>query len=269
MSIAENLEKMFSLQGKVVVFTGAAGDIGSAIAEGMAAAGAAVALCDINKKVLDEVRTRIEEKNGTASCHLLDVTKKDDIVRRMEEIVKRYGRIDVLVNCAGINKREGFMDVDEATYDRIMNINMKGVFQVTQAVAPYMKQRDSGSIINIGSHNTGSILGGCAVYGATKCGVLSFTKSMAVEWAKYNIRANCVSPGHIKTQLTTPTWAHPERSKYLLDRIALNRPGYPGDIVGVCILLASEASAYITGTEIRVDGGCIAGGQPWPYDTEF
>jgi NAD(P)-dependent dehydrogenase (short-subunit alcohol dehydrogenase family) len=174
-----------------------------------------------------------------------------------------------LVNCAGINKREGLADVCEATFDRIMDINLKGAFFLSQLVAPYMKNQNSGSIINIGSHNTGAILGGCSVYGASKSGLLSLTRSMAVEWAKYNIRANCISPGHIKTPLTTVTWEHPIRSEYLLDRIALNRPGYPEDIVGLSILLASDASAYITGEEFRVDGGCIAGGQPWPYDTSF
>ena len=269
MSVAEKLQKMFSLEGKTVLFTGAAGGIGSAIASGMAEAGGKIALCDINKSQLEKVQSDIEAQGGTASCHQMDVTDKENIRKCVEEAVGLYGQIDVLVNCAGINKREGFMDVDEETYDRIMDINLKGVFLVTQAVAPYMKNQKSGSIINIGSHNTGSILGGCAVYGATKCGVLSFTRSMAVEWAKYNIRANCVSPGHIQTALTVPTWEHPVRAKYLLERIALNRPGYPEDITGVCILLASDASSYITGTEIRVDGGCIAGGQPWPYDTAF
>ncbi len=263
------LEKRFSLQGKTVVFTGAAGGIGSAIAEGLAEAGASVALCDISTGQLEQVRDRIIGAGGTASCHRLDVTDKEMISECMRQIHGQYGSLDVLVNCAGINKREGFADVAEETYDKIMDVNLKGVFLVSQAAAPYMKEQRSGSIINIGSHNTGSILGGCAVYGATKCGVLSLTRSMAVEWAKYNIRANCVSPGHIQTPLTTVTWEHPQRSKYLLDRIALNRPGYPEDIVGVCILLASDASAYITGTEIRVDGGCIAGGQPWPYDTAF
>lgn len=269
MSVAEKLQKMFSLEGKTVLFTGAAGGIGSAIASGMAEAGGKIALCDINKSQLEKVQSDIEAQGGTASCHQMDVTDKESIRKCVEEAVGLYGQIDVLVNCAGINKREGFMDVDEETYDRIMDINLKGVFLVTQAVAPYMKNQKSGSIINIGSHNTGSILGGCAVYGATKCGVLSFTRSMAVEWAKYNIRANCVSPGHIQTALTVPTWEHPVRAKYLLERIALNRPGYPEDITGVCILLASDASSYITGTEIRVDGGYIAGGQPWPYDTAF
>lgn len=269
MNVAENLKDLFSLEGQVVVFTGAAGGIGSAIAEGMASAGAQIALCDINQEQLESVKNKITEAGGSATCHRLDVTDKENITACIEEIGGRYGKIDILVNCAGINKREGFMDVSEETYDRIMNINLKGVFLVTQAVAPYMKKQQKGSIINIGSHNTGSILGGCSVYGATKCGVLSMTRSMAVEWAKYNIRANCVSPGHIQTPLTVPTWEHPQRSRYLLDRIALNRPGYPEDIIGICILLASDASAYITGTQIRVDGGCIAGGQPWDYDTGF
>lgn len=269
MNVQENLKKMFSLEGKTVVFTGAAGGIGSAIAKGMAEAGAAIALCDLKYESLCRIEREIMESGGKASSHVMDVTSRDSVSAAVKEIGERYGHIDVLVNCAGINKRVGFMDVDEKTYDRIMNVNLKGVFLVTQAVAPYMKEQREGSIINIGSHNTGSILGGCSVYGATKCGVLSFTRSMAVEWAKYNIRANCVSPGHIQTELTTPTWEHPERSRYLLERIAMNRPGYPEDIVGVCILLASESSAYITGTEIRVDGGCIAGGQPWPYDTQF
>lgn len=269
MSINSYLDKMFSLKDKVVMFTGAGGGIGSEVATGMAKAGAHVALCDINMDQLANLQKKIEVENGKASSFFLDVTDLDNIQKCVDEVAGVYGRIDVLVNCAGINKREGLADVDEATYDRIMNINLKGVFFTSQAVAHYMKKQNSGSIINIGSHNTGWILGGCAVYGATKCGVVSLTKSMSVEWAKYNIRANCVSPGHIKTALTAATWEHPERSKYLLERIAMDRPGYPEDIIGVCLLLASDASSYITGCEYRVDGGCMSGGQPWPYDTAF
>ena len=269
MSINLYLEKMFSLKDKIVMFTGAGGGIGSEVAIGMAKAGAHVALCDINVEQLASVQKKIEEEGGKATSFLLNVTDMDNIQKCVDKVADINGRIDVLVNCAGINKREGLADVDEATYDKIMDINLKGVFFVSQAVAHYMKKQNYGSIINIGSHNTGWILGGCSVYGATKSGVLSLTKSMSVEWAKYNIRANCVSPGHIKTALTTATWEHPERSKYLLDRIAMNRPGYPEDITGVCLLLASDASSYITGCEYRVDGGCMSGGQPWPYDTAF
>ncbi len=263
------LESLFSLEGKVVIFTGAAGGIGSELCEGLAKSGATVALCDINQRSLDELRDKIMAAGRKASAHILNVMDKENIQSCVQEINHLYGHIDVLVNCAGVNKREGFLDVEEETYDRLMAINLKGTFLMSQTVAYYMRKQNYGNIIHIGSHNTGWVLGGCSVYAATKSGIVAFTKAQAVELAKYNIRTNCISPGHIQTPLTTVTWEHPERSKYLLDRIAMNRPGYPEDIVGVCILLASDASAYITGCEYRVDGGCMAGGQPWPYDTKY
>ena len=263
------LEKLFSLSGKVVLFTGATGGIGSELCEGLAKAGAIIALCDINQERLEELRDKIEAEGGKASTHILNVMDRENILSCVDEVGEKYGHIDVLVNCAGINKREGILDVEEDTYDRIMDINLKGTYMVSQAVGHYMRKQNSGSIINIGSHNTGWVLGGCSVYAATKSGMVALTKAQAVEWAKFNIRSNAISPGHIATPLTTVTWQHPERSKYLLDRIAMNRPGYPEDILGVCILLASDASSYITGCEYRVDGGCIAGGQPWPYDTKY
>jgi len=256
----EYLTSMFSLENKTALVTGAAGGIGSAIATALAKAGAYVALCDINKDVLDKAR---EKAGENSSAFYLDMADAKSFATVVAEIANINGRIDILVNCAGINKREGLTDVEEATYDRIMDINLKGAFFLSQAVAPYMKAQKSGSIINVGSHNTGPVLGDVSVYAASKSGLLALTKSMAVEWAKYNIRANCVSPGHIKTDLTTPTWENPTRSKYLLDRIALNRPGNPEDMAGICIFLASEASSYITGCEYRVDGGCVCGGQPW------
>ena len=150
MNVGKNLEKMFSLEDKVVVFTGAAGGIGSAIALGMACAGARIALCDINENLLSDIQNKITEAGGKASSYLLDVTNKAGVTECIDKIGKAYGQIDVLVNCAGINKREGFMDVREETYDRIMDINLKGVFLVTQAVAPFMKNQRKGSIINIG-----------------------------------------------------------------------------------------------------------------------
>ena len=267
--IGDNLEKLFSLAGKVALVTGAGGGIGAELARGLASAGAVAALCDIRLEPLQQVEEQIEAAGGKASCHQMNVADKKSIAEAVQAIGETWGHIDVLVNCAGINKREGFLDVEEETYDRIMDVNLKGVFQVTQAVAPYMIRQKGGSIINIGSHNTGAVLGGVSVYAATKSGVLAFTRSMAVEWAKFNIRANCVSPGHILTPLTVPTWEHPERSKYLKERIAMQRPGEPQEIVGVCVLLASDASSYISGAEIRVDGGCLAGGAPWPYDTKY
>jgi len=257
----EYLSSLFSLEGKTALVTGAAGGIGGAIANGLNKAGAHVALCDINTDAL--------AATATTSVHYLDMSDTASFPGAVDKIAAVTGRIDILINCAGINKREGIADVEESTYDKIMDINLKGAFFLSRAVAHKMKAQKSGSIINIGSHNTGPVLGGVSVYAATKSGLLALTRSMATEWAKYNIRANCVSPGHIKTELTVPTWEHPTRSKYLLERIALNRPGTPDDITGVCIFLASEAASYITGCEYRVDGGCVSGGQPWEYDTEF
>jgi len=267
--VAEYLTGMFSLEGKTAVVTGAAGGIGGALAIGLAYAGAEVALCDINKDALGLIEKEINENGGAAFSVPLDMRDISSFESIISEIADKTGSVDILVNCAGINKREGIYDVVEETYDRIMDINLKGAFFLTQAVVPYMKAQNHGSIINIGSHNTGPVLGGVSVYAATKSGLYALTKSMAVEWAKYNIRANCISPGHIQTPLTKPTWEHPERSKYLLDRIALGRPGIPEDITGLCIFLASGAASYITGCEYRVDGGCVCGGKPWQYDTEF
>jgi len=113
------------------------------------------------------------------------------------------------------------------------------------------------------------MLGGISVYGATKSGVVALTRSMAIEWAKHGIRANCICPGHILTPLTTVTWEHPTRGDYLRDRIAMRRPGEPGELVGMCVLLASDASSYMTGQPYYIDGGCLAGGDPWDFDTKY
>ena len=178
-------------------------------------------------------------------------------------------QIDVLINAAGINKREGFLDVTEETYDRIMDINLKGVFRVTQAVVPHMMKRRKGSIINVGSHNNTGMLAGCSIYGATKSGLQAFTRAGAVEWAEWGIRTNSISPGHILTPLTQVTWDHPTRGDYLRERIALRRPGYPEELLGTVVLLASDASSYITGSNFVLDGGCLCGGTPWEYDMKY
>jgi NAD(P)-dependent dehydrogenase (short-subunit alcohol dehydrogenase family) len=185
-------------------------------------------------------------------------------------VLKDHNKIDVLVNCAGINKREGFLDVDEKTFDNIMDVNLKGVFMLSQEVVKHMVALgEGGNIINICSHNDEAMLGGCSVYGATKSAVRALTRSMAVEWAKYGIRANAISPGHFITPLTTVTWEHPTRSKFLKDRIAMQRPGKPEELVGIAILLASDASSYMSGQAYHIDGGCLCGGAPWDFNTKY
>ena len=269
MSVESNLKKLFSLEGKVILMTGAAGGIGAELSKGMAGAGAVMCNCDISEHGLKELSETIASEGGAARSYIMDVTDKKSVHASVDSVIAEFGRIDVLVNVAGINKREGFLDVLEETYDRIMDINLKSVFLVTQAVVPHMMKRRAGSIINIGSHNATAMLGGCSVYGATKSGVVALTRSMAIEWAEWGIRANAVSPGHIVTPLTEPTWSHPTRGDYLRDRIAMRRPGEPEEIVGLVALLASDASSYMTGANYVLDGGCLCGGMPWEFDSAY
>ena len=267
--IGNYLETIFSLNGKVILLTGAAGGIGEVFARGLAAAGGAVVMCDINIQRCEEVASEINREGKSAKAYELDIANNASIKKCVAEVLVDFGKIDVLINCAGVNKREGFLDVEEETYDRLMGINLKGVFQLSQEVVKHMITRKQGNIINICSHNDEGMLGGCSVYGAAKSGLRALTRSMAVEWAKHGIRANALSPGHIITPLTTVTWEHPTRSVYLRDRIAMQRPGKPEELVGICIMLASDASGYMSGQAYHVDGGCLCGGSPWDFDTEY
>lgn len=266
--IGKNLEKIFSLEDKVIVLTGATGGIGSVLAKGLASVGADMALCGTSMEKLLKLEQEIINYDGKAKSFVLDIADMDSVRECVNSIKEEYGRIDVLINCAGINKREGLLDVEEDTYDKIMDINLKGLFFLSQEVIKIMIEAKSGNIINMASHNSIGMLGGCSVYGATKSALLGLTRSMAVELAQYGIRANAIAPGHILTPLTTVTWEHPERSKFLRERTAMARPGMPKELLGLTIMLASEASSFMSGMVYHADGGYLAGGNPWPYDTK-
>jgi NAD(P)-dependent dehydrogenase (short-subunit alcohol dehydrogenase family) len=269
MGVNEKLARLFSLEGKIILLTGAAGGIGGTLSAGLAEAGGDMQLCDIAEDRLIEIRDGINANGGSASAYRLDITDMESVRECVGAVIAAKGRIDVLINCAGVNKRDGFLDVTEETYDRIMNINLKGLYFISQEAAKHMIKRKNGNIINISSHNAVGMLGGCSVYGASKSAVTALTRSMAVEWARYGIRANALAPGHILTPLTQVTWDNAERAEYLTERIAMRRPGTPEELVGVTVMLASDASSYMSGMMIHADGGCLAGGSPWPYDTAY
>jgi NAD(P)-dependent dehydrogenase (short-subunit alcohol dehydrogenase family) len=269
MFVAQALEKLFSLEGKVILITGSSGGIGSALSKGFAYAGADIALCDLDNERTEALAGEIHKRAGKAKAYTLDVADMESIKTCVANVISDYRRIDVLVNCAGINKREGFLDVSEETYDRLMGVNLKGLYFISQEAAKHMYKAGTGNIINIASFNSTSMTGGNSVYGATKSAVWGLTRSMAMEWAAYGIRANALAPGHILTPLTTVTWEHPTRASYLRERIAMGRPGTPEELVGVAVMLASDSSSYITGALINVDGGATAGGKPWEFDTEY
>lgn len=267
MSVSDELKKLFSLEGKIAVITGAAGGIGRALTKGLAACGAQIAAIDIDKSGLDTTMAELPE--GNHKYYISDISDIANINNTVDQIMKDFGEVDVLINCAGITKRIGILDIDENTYDRIMSVNLKGVYFLTQHIVLASMMHNGGKIINIGSHTTTGMMGGVSVYGATKSAIYALTRSMCIEWAKFNIQANCIAPGHILTPLTTSNWNNKKIAKYLLDRIPMGRPGNPEELVGIAVLLAADASSYINGALFDIDGGLLAGGKPWEFETKY
>lgn len=263
---ASLLERLFSLRGRAALVTGAGGGIGCALAVALAEAGAAVGIHDIAADKLGETRNKIEEVGGRAAVLTADVSKVEECRRLIQEAHKALGRLDVLVNCAGINRRKPIEAVNEDDYEAIMAVNLRGLYFLSQAAHPIMRAQGGGKVINIGSSTVFFGLGTVSVYGATKAGVAALTRTMAVEWAKDNIQVNCIAPGYFLTPLTDKSvWADERKSRWLLNRIPARRPGVPEDLIGALLLLASDASAYITGETVIVDGGFLAGGS-WDAD---
>ncbi|MCD8363353.1 MAG: SDR family oxidoreductase [Lachnospiraceae bacterium] len=271
-TITKTLTDLFSLEDKVILMTGAAGAIGSEIAKCYANLGAKVVIADFNEEAMAEVKQEIDAAGGESTCMKLCLPDEDSIEEVVNGTIEKYGRIDVLANIAGINKRTLMTNGAEETFDRIIGVNLKGSYLISISVAKKMialnetlpeEQKVHLSIINVASYNSVMMLGGNSVYGMSKSGVAAMTRSQAIEWAKYGFRSNALTPGHISTKLTTQLWDDPYYSKYMLDRIAMARPGYPEDMLGMSVLLASDASAYMSGQLCIVDGGCLAGGQPW------
>jgi NAD(P)-dependent dehydrogenase (short-subunit alcohol dehydrogenase family) len=175
------------------------------------------------------------------------------------------GRLDVLINCAATNRRKPITEVTQDDFDTIVAINLRSVYFLSQAAYPLMRQQGGGKIIHIGSINIFYGLDTVSVYGVTKGGMGQLTKVMAVEWAQDNVQVNCVTPGYFLTPLSRPLWEDDQKANWFRSRLPTRRPGQPEELVGVTLLLASEASSYITGQNIVVDGGFLAGGS-WHRD---
>lgn len=252
---------LFSLAGKVALVTGASGGIGAALAEGMAAAGARVAVHGRSEPKLAGVRERILGNGGRAEMFTADLADLATHAPLVAAVQQTFGAIDILVNCAGFNRRQPIDAVTPEVYDEIMATNLRGLYFVTQAVVPQLRARNGGKIVNIGSLTSSIGLADVSVYGMTKSALAQLTKTMAIEYAADNIQVNCLCPGFIKTELTVPLWNSPTRSRWMLDRTPAKRPGLPEDLVGVAIMMASRASDFMTGQTVFVDGGFTAGSQ--------
>ena len=254
-------EELFSIEGRVALVTGASGGIGSEIVYALAMAGAKVALSGRSIERLERTRQRIEDNGGAATIFAGDIDHLEFVKPLVQNIADTIGPIEILVNCAGINRREPVADVKPETFDHLIGVNLRAPYFLSQAVLPGMIERGGGKIVNIGSLTTGWGVGNLSVYGLTKSAIAQMTRVMAVEWARHNIQVNCVCPGWIETDLTAPLWADPVKSGWVLDRVPAGRRGVPGDLSGITLYLASPAASYMTGQTLYVDGGFMAGGQ--------
>jgi len=250
----------FKLDGQSAIVTGAGRGLGRALALALAEAGADVALAGRTPQTLAKVQGEIEAVGRRAICVPTDVASLDDLDRLVATTVEALGGVDILVNNAGTTHRAPAADFPETEWDRVMDVNVKSVFFLCQKVGKVMiEQGRGGRIINIASLISMIGMPSIPAYAASKAGVLLLTRSLAVEWAQHHIRVNAIGPGYFKTDLTAGLEDHPDRGPKIKMRIPMKRWGQPEDLKGAVVFLASDASRYITGQTIFVDGGWLAG----------
>jgi NAD(P)-dependent dehydrogenase (short-subunit alcohol dehydrogenase family) len=255
------LRATFGLEGRTALVTGASSGLGRSFASTLARAGARVAIHGRDRPRLRETRAAIEAEGGHCVELTADLRDPASCRRLLDEAHAALGRLDVLVNNAGMNRRRPIAEATVDDFDDIVATNLRSAFILGQAAQPIMRDQGGGAIVNVGSITDRYGLGSVAVYGMTKAALAQLTRTMAVEWARDGIRVNGLSPGFIVTPLTeSAVWAVPQRRDWLLARIPAGRPGRPDDLAATLLLLASPASPYLTGQVIHVDGGFLAGG---------
>jgi gluconate 5-dehydrogenase len=250
---------LFNLSGKVAIITGASRGLGQYLTRALAKAGADVVITSRNVESLKEFTQEIESLGRKVLPLPLDVRKQQSIQEMADAASDHFGRIDILVNNAGCNVRKPAVDVDWEDWNLVVDTNLRGGFFVAQAVARKMIPVRYGRIINIGSVTTVAGYAGITPYCASRGGVKQMTMSLADDWGQYNITVNCLAPGWFKTAQTKVLYDNQEWVDYLVDRIPLKRVGQPNDLDGTAIYLASDASAYMTGQTVLVDGGISTG----------
>jgi 3-oxoacyl-[acyl-carrier protein] reductase len=243
------------MEGKTVMVTGAARGIGRCIAERLAEEGADLVLCDLQEEWLKDTIKAVKMLGRTATGIAMDVSNSESVNAGVAKAISEVGKIDVLVNNAGITKDTLMVRMKDDAWDDVLSVNLKGTFLVTRAVSKHMMKERSGAIVNIAS-----IIGlignvGQCNYAASKGGVIAFTKSVAKELALRNIRANAVAPGFIKTKMTDEL--SEEVREKMLQAIPLKRFGQPVDVANAVVFLASDASSYITGQTVTISGGMV------------
>jgi NAD(P)-dependent dehydrogenase (short-subunit alcohol dehydrogenase family) len=249
----------FELTGKVALVTGASRGLGQYFSRALAKAGADLVITSRQTAALESFAAELRALDRGVLPLALEVRDYPSIQRMVEAAVAHYGRVDILVNNAGCNVRKPALDVNWEDWNLVLDTNLRGTFFVAQAVARHMIPRHYGRIINIGSVTCVAGYAGLGPYGASRGGVKQLTMSLADDWGVYGITVNCLAPGWFKTEQNAVMYQNQEWVDYLCDRIPLKRPGQPQDLEGAVVFLASDASEYITGQTLLVDGGISTG----------
>lgn len=262
------MKNLFDVSNNVVLVSGGSRGIGFALAEAFAQHGANVIITGRNEQTLNEACKNTKPSLHPITSQVCDVADTDAITTCIDAVMTDHGRIDTLINCAGINIRKSVTDFSPDEYDQVLNINLKGAFFMAQTVGKQMIKQRSGSQINIDSLSTYGSLAQVAPYGMSKSGLSSMTRIMALEWGKHGVRVNGLAPGFILTDLTRKLWSDPNMQAWNRTITPMQRMGQVEDLIGTAIFLASPAAAFLTGQIIRVDGGASAGIN-WPINGDF
>ena len=246
----------FRLDGKVALVTGAGSGLGRAMALALGEAGADVAAVGRRKEAVEETAAEIAALGRKSLALSADVSDSAQIRKAVKEVESGLGPIDVLVNAAGVYNADESLEVSEEDWRFVIDVNLTGTFLCTQAVAAGMVARGRGSIINVGTFlGERGQRAARAAYNASKAGVVALSRALSVEWGSKGVRVNCISPGAHRTPMTEAALTNPDVEKWLNEKTVLGRVGEPRDIAGLCLFLASDASAYISGVNVFEDGG--------------
>lgn len=250
--------EIFDLSGKVAMVTGSTRGLGEVAAMALAKAGADVAVCGRVKSDLDRVSGAIKDLGKNSAGFGFDVTSRKSLDEGVDQILKHFGHVDILINNAGLNRRVPVLEYPEEAWDLVINTNLKGYYLAAQAVVPQMIERGYGKVINISSIMGTVALPNQLAYASAKGGVNQMTKVMALEWAPKGVRVNAIGPTYFETEMVKEIRSDPERFNFINERTPMGRWGYPPELEGLVIFLAAPASDFITGQTIYIDGGWTA-----------
>ena len=259
MSAQKRIQPLFQLDNKVAIVTGASKGIGEAMARGLAEFGAKVVISSRKRESVDAVAESFQNDGLEAIAIAANMGNVEEVQTLIDQTVDAYGGIDIIINNAAANPVFGpIQNTEERAFDKILDVNLKGPFELCKKAYPILKQRGGGSIINISSIGGLTPERGIGIYSVSKAGLINLTKVMAQDWGADNIRVNAICPGLIKTKFSEALWGNEPILERFLQHIPLNRVGTSDDIAGLAVYLASDAAAYCTGGVYLIDGGYAA-----------